>query len=276
MVKAGWQVIADYLGLQDSSEFGWDGVKVTHAWTQDINLTEQLCKTCFIPHPVHRLSEMIDQVDVIIIARDDFESHYPLAWPFLEKGIPVFVDKPLSMNRRELFLLRPYLETGQLMSCSAMRYARELDLLRRQLPTLGKIKLVQGTVVRSFEKYGIHLLEALFSLFPHTPLSIFANEAHHQSFHMTLPDGSLWQLDALGRSFKTFHLQLWGTEKRIAVEITDHFTMFRRMLWHFIQSVKSKQPVIPPQQTLDLMRLLIGGSVSAGEKRRVMIDEIQL
>lgn len=276
MIKAGWRVIADYLRLHDSSEFGFDGVKVTHAWTQDEKLTAQLCKTCFIPYSVHDLAKMTEHVDAVVIARDDYESHYSLALPFLEKGIPVFVDKPLSLDLKELSRLKPYLEMGQLMSCSAMRYARELDPLRQQLPSLGEIKLVRGTVVHSFEKYGIHLLETVVSLFSEMPTSIVANDANHQSFNMTLSDGSMWQLDALGPSFKTFHLQVWGKHKMAELHITDHFTMFRRMLWRFIQMVKTGKPPISPQQTLGLMCLLIGGKRSKVEKRRVRLDEVRL
>ncbi len=73
---------------------------------------------------------MLGNVDAVIIARDDHETHLELARPFLEAGLPVFVDKPLSLDLEALRFFRPYLEAGKLMSCSGMRYARELDELR--------------------------------------------------------------------------------------------------------------------------------------------------
>ena len=41
---------------------------------------------------------MIGSVDGLIIARDNM--HYKIAKPFLEKKIPVFIDKPLTFKKR--------------------------------------------------------------------------------------------------------------------------------------------------------------------------------
>lgn len=33
MARSGWEVIYDYVRKRHASEFGFDGVQVTHAWT---------------------------------------------------------------------------------------------------------------------------------------------------------------------------------------------------------------------------------------------------
>ena len=43
------------------------------------------------------------------------------------------------------------------MSCSGMRYARELDEPRADLAAYGSLKLIRGAIVLSWEKYGVHL-----------------------------------------------------------------------------------------------------------------------
>ena len=73
--------------------------------------------------------------------------HFQMARPFLEAGLPVFVDKPLSLEVSELRAFKPYLERGQLMSCAGMRYARELDEPRADLAAYGRLKLIRGAIV---------------------------------------------------------------------------------------------------------------------------------
>ena len=50
------------------------------------------------------------------------------------------------------------------MSCSGMRYARELDEPRADLAAYGRLKLIRGAIVLSWEKYGVHLLEAILAM----------------------------------------------------------------------------------------------------------------
>jgi len=274
LAASGWKVIYDYVTLRDASEFGIEGLKVTHAWTQDPELTDKLCKACLIPNSVSRREELIGKVDAVIIARDDYQSHFETAMPFLDAGLNVFVDKPLSLETRELKELKPFLQNGRVMSCSAMRYARELDEPRARLSGYGTVKLIRGTILNSWEKYGVHLLEAILALRNTKPLFVTASDVGHASVSVNMEDGSLVQIDSLGESPKTFRVDIWGTKAISSHEITDNFTMFRRMLWHFAQSLRTGKPSIDPQETIDIMRLLIAGNIARSGKRRVNLDEV--
>lgn len=274
--KSGWNVIYDYVKLRDCSEFGISDAKVTHAWTQDINLTNKLCEACLIPNPIINLEEMIGEVDAVIIARDDHENHFDMAMPFLKAGINVFIDKPLSIELEQLKVFKPYLETGQLMSCSGMRYARELDDVRNSISEYGEIKLIRGTVLNSWEKYGVHLIDAIFNFIDKKPVDISFLEANHSSFVIKLSDNSIIQLDAMGDIPKCFKVDIYGSKKISSHEISDNFSMFRRTLWHFINSIEKKSVAIPPHNTLDVMKILMAGIISRREGRKVYLDEFQL
>ncbi|MDR6227498.1 Gfo/Idh/MocA family protein [Desmospora profundinema] len=276
MVQAGWKVIHQYLKVRDPADFGIGNVRVTHAWTQDQRMTRLLCQACHISHPVARPVEMLGEVDAVIIARDDLGSRLPLALPFLKAGLPVFIDKPLSVDIEELRQLRPYLESGKLMSCSGMRYAPEMDSLRRNPKSLGALRLIRGTIVHSWEHYGIHLIDLASPLLSAPALSVYALRAAHTSVAVSLSDGSLFHIDTLGDSTPFYSLQIWGAEGRLDLEIRDRFTMFRRMLWHFFQSIQTGIPSIPPSETLEAMKILIAGRTSIQQKREVKMDEIRL
>ena len=270
---AGWDVVWHYLKERDPAEFGFPGVHVTHAWTQDAAVTAKLCAACRIPHTVDDPAGFIGQVDAVLLARDDFGTHAALALPLLEAGLSVFVDKPLALDETDLERFTPYLERGRLMSCSGFRYARELDALRSGNLDLGELRLVRGAVLNDFERYGVHLLEAVCAATGRLPVRVSPIPARHASLAITLEGGTLFQLDALGDVPKTFRLDFWGTQGQLSVELFDNFSAFRRTLGHFFTLCKAQQPVIAPEETVRLMHTLIAGRKALSENRTVEIGD---
>ena len=276
LAKSGWPGIYEYVRRRDPSEFGIEGIKITHAWTQDREVTQSLCEACRIPNMVDSLQDLVGKVDAVIVARDDYESHFEMALPFLRAGLHVFVDKPLSLNTSELREFKPYLEKAQLMSCSGMRYARELDEPRADLAAYGRVQLIRGAIVLSWEKYGVHLLEAALGVTQAHAVSVRMLPSEHASAVLRMDDGAIVQIDALGDSARTFHLEIFGTKRNGSFDITDNFSMFRRMLWHFSDSIRTGRPAIEPARTLEIMRVLIAGQTAQKENREVFIDELSL
>ena len=276
MKNSGWDVIYNYLEVRDPSEFGYDNVQVTHAWTQDPEQTQKLARASRIPNTVVNIDDMLDEVDGVIIARDDYETHYPLAKTFLEKGKFVFVDKPLSLDVDELRFFRKYLENGKLMSCAGARYARELDEIRGNIDSFGDMKLIRGTVVNSMEKYGIHMLDGIFGVTGFQVKSVSCFDAKHTSMMIKNTDNSLIYIDALGKSSKTLQFDFWSDEKRFHAETNDNFTMFRRLLAGFIKMIRTKKPTVDPELVINSMKVLIAANLSRKEDREVEIDEIKI
>jgi predicted dehydrogenase len=276
LAASGWEVIYDYVRRRHPSEFGFDGVRISHAWTQDDTLTERLCRACKIPNTVDAITDLIGAVDAVIIARDDYERHAEMALPLLKAGLPVFVDKPLAVDHEALRAFRPYLEEGQLMSCSGLRFARELDIPRAELDQFGPIRLIRGAVLLDWEKYGVHILEAVSNMISARPLSITPLETEHPGFTISMSDGSVFQIDSLGKVPKTFQIDLWGEHRRGTYELEDNFTAFRRTLWHFIEMIRSGKPPIDPEETMRLMQTLMAGRRALNQNKTISIADVTI
>ena len=276
MADAGWPGIHAYLRCRDASEFGGLGLRVTHAWTQDPEATRRLCLACRIPHAVEHPQALLGEVDAVILARDDHDRHAAMAMPFLEAGVPTFVDKPLTLDPTELRAFRPHLESGLLMSCSGMRYARELDEPRAELATYGDLRLIRGAILNDVARYGVHLVDAVLNLTPARPVTVTPLPSRHESLAIALDDGTLFQLDALGDVRPCFRLDLFGSERCSSHEIRDNFSMFRRLLYHFARSVRDGRPAVPPADTVAAIALLIAGRRALAEERTVALDDVTL
>jgi hypothetical protein len=276
LARSGWEGIYNYVRIRDKSEFGIGNLRITHVWTQDESETKKLSEAALIPYPVKNYDDMLGDIDAVIIARDDYNIHLKIARPFLENNLPVFIDKPLSLDIEELKYFKTFLENGKLMSCSGLRYAKEVDTVRGNIIDYGESMLVRGTVLLSWEKYGVHMLEGILSLLQARPISVSGIPASHMSVMIRMSDGSNIQVDALGNVPKIFRVDVIGNRKISTHEISDNFSMFRRMLWHFAEMVKTGKPPIQPHETLDIMKVLIAGNIARNEERDVLLEEFNI
>jgi len=274
--KTEWVGILNYLNRKHESEVAALDAKVTHVWTQDPVMSLQLSKSCYIECIVENYLDMIGDVDAVIIARDDYVNHFEMSRPFLEKGIPVFIDKPLTLDLEELKWFMPHVESGLLMTCSGFRYAEELDYPRNNLEAFGSIKLIRAAVINGWEKYGIHMIDALLGLGGFRPISVECNTAiGHDSMLIELHDGTYFQIDALGSEVVTFSLDIYGSKECGKYEISDNFSSFKRCLYNFIKQVTSGKPSIAPQYVELSIMTLIAGNQSKESGKRIYLSDLK-
>ncbi len=276
MARSGWDGIHAYLRQRDPTEFGGLGLRVSHAWTQEPDTTAKLAAACRIENVVDDPAEMLSQVDAVIVARDDHENHARLAMPFLEAGLPVFMDKPLTVNVDELRTFAPYLRSGQLASCSGMRFAKELDVPRAQWREYGEVRLVRGAILNDWERYGVHLVDGVFGVTPARPVSVRSNRAPHASVVAQMDDGSVLQLDALGDVGRCFRFEFYGTGGISHHEVTDNFSMFRRLVHRFARSLRGEGPVVDPEDALTSLRFLIAGRMAMEHGEVVSMEDVRV
>ena len=251
---ANWSGILNYLESRDKKDFGFDGFQITYAWTQDKKITKKLCAACKIPYLVNSPDEMLGKIDALIVARDDM--HAEIALPFLKNKIPVFIDKPLTLNKKELDDFIPYLKNGTLMSTSGLRFARELDKVKSKLSEILPVRLISATVVNELARYGIHMLDALDSLELLSVNKVKRLDAKYDSFQLQCNNDSIILLNCLGSVNRTFHLSIFGEKGHIHTNLHDNFTAFKRTLGHFFKMVKDKVPPVPPQKVVKNMNLI--------------------
>ncbi len=273
--KSGWEGIYNYLERKDPTDFGISDLTINCVWTQDYKLSETISAACKIPIICNTVEDMLDQVDAVIIARDDWKSHFSLALPFLKCGKPVFVDKPLSLDIEELRQLKPYLMNGLLMSCAALRYAVELDQFReeckRELPIH-----INGNILIDWERYGVHLLDGIFSAIPFEVESVFSTGQNTRTTILNCKNDRIITLSCLGVTAKTFNISSYSSSSKANYEVDDNFTAFKRTLSNFRNMIISGEPVISADLTLNIMKTLIAGNLSKTENRVVRLDEISI
>ena len=260
----GFPGVTNYLKANNAT-LGLPGAKVTHILSQDRALSEQIAKTAGIENIAESAEEMIEAVDAVILARDDPGSHREMARPFIDAGIPLFIDKPLCDNLEDLKYFGLEIEKGKfIMSCSSMRYASECMAAKTDLASLGKIELITAVGKKDWIKYGIHMLEAVFSIMDDPkPISVINVGREGQSIVKIDFEGGLQASIHLFMEISgTFQISIFGDQSWKLVEIKNSYAMFRDNIIEFIRSVKEGKPRLDFSKTEQIIKTIIAGEES--------------
>lgn len=264
ITSLGYPGVTSYLQANRAT-LGLPAAKVTHVLSQEKSLSEQIALTGGIAHVVETAEEMIETVDAVILARDDPENHREMAKPFIDAGIPLFIDKPLCSTLEDLDYFASEITKGKfIMSCSSMRYASECMAAKTDLGSLGKIELITAVGKKDWIKYGVHMLEAVFSIMDDPkPVSVTNLGRQDQAIVKIDFEGGLQATIHLFMEISgTFQISLFGQQNWKLVEIKNSYAMFRDNIIEFIRSVEEGKPRLEFSKTEQIIKTIIAGDES--------------
>jgi len=276
MASCPYPVIAQYLGKQPLESVRIRGARVTHIWTDQPDDAPKVAAASKIETVVVRPEDVIGKVDAVIIATDDGNDHVRRAAPFVEAGLPVFVDKPLAINLPDLKQFIHWQESGaKILSTSGMRYMPEMKQVRQKSEELGEFRWITSFTCKSWERYGIHALEAIY---PQIGPGFLTAQTNHQEgsdiVHLTHRTGLQATIAAIHDAYGSFgNVHVYGTKGQLALTLADTYSAFRGQLVAFVEMLQTGQPPLPFAQTVELMAVIIAGIRSREQKGRVVLIE---
>ena len=180
----GKRVRVGIIGAENSHSIGFGrlfnvekrfpGVEVVGIWGETEEFAKRSAEKGHIPKIVKDPKEFLGKVDAIIVDHRHAKYHVEAARPFVEAGIPTFVDKPFSYRvaeGRELLELAQKHNTP--ITClSSIGYGPGVDDMAAQVKEMDGVNSVIITGPASINSkyggiffYGIHIIEQLFKVF---------------------------------------------------------------------------------------------------------------
>ena len=269
-----------YLNKEPAETLRIPGARVTHVCCVGEGgfTAEHVAQCSLIPHVVKNPTDVIGHVDAVIIATDLGGEHVARARPFIEAGLPVFIDKPLADNEPDLKIFAEWVAAGKaIMSSSSMRYTKEFLPYRISTRELGALRFVNITTAKSWETYGIHALEAIYPILgPGFLTARNTGTKDRNIVHLTHACGADIVVVASSDMYGGFGcLQLCGTAGKVQTASADTFYSFKTQLEAFVEYLRTGIRPFPFSETIELMKLVIAGrrSREAGG-REVALSEI--
>ena len=266
MAACPFPAIPEYLGEREFPRDAIADARVSHIWTQDPTESKRIATAAQIEKVVAEPAAMIGEIDALLLARDDAESHLELAAPFLAAGLPIYIDKPLAISVSDARrLLAERSRPGQIFSCSALRYAPELawsDEHRRQY---GRPLEVVGRTPKEWRTYAPHVVEPALELLdvwglPPETLTGSPTETG-ASVVATWPGGLRANLRSLGpNSDEPISFEIVAERGGSRLEFSDSFTAFRLALERFVEVVRGEAAPPSDRDLLGAVRLIEAGN----------------
>ncbi|MDZ7809367.1 MAG: Gfo/Idh/MocA family oxidoreductase [Arhodomonas sp.] len=139
--------------------------RVVSVWTQNPEVSQHVARACRIPSIAMHMEDLIGKTDAILLARDDAENHLEHARPFLDEGLPVYIDKPFATSIADFESLYAHERfAGQIFTCSALRYSEDWAPTAQDWALIGELRHVHAVTPKSWRKYAVHIIEPVLKL----------------------------------------------------------------------------------------------------------------
>jgi len=209
---------------------------------------------------VKRKEDLIPLIDGVLCVTRDGSKHLEEARPFLEAGIPTFVDKPLAVSLQDAKAIAEIASsTGTpLMSCSSLRYAPEITSKAMRLKEISPLRT--GTVTGMGETifYGVHAAEMMSTVFgPGIDYVMNLGTEGHDIATVQYEDGKTISLQILRDAKVDFRVIAHGEGGReeIPIETSLYYPETLRRIVEFVRTGKSP---IEIGDTLEIIACLNG------------------
>lgn len=149
-------------------------VQLTHVWGETEDLARKASTGGMIPNIVKDPKEMMGKIDALIVDHRHAKFHLAAATPFIQAGIPTFIDKPFCYRVEEgkAFLNLAKEKGTAVTSFSSVAHTKASYDIKQQLESLGEFKHVvrYGPLDIDSEYggvffYGVHLIQPLMFIF---------------------------------------------------------------------------------------------------------------
>jgi len=264
IAAVGYPAVAAYL-TANRDTLGIPGARVTHVWTQEKTISASIAKTAQIAHVADKLEDMIGAVDAVLLTRDDPEHHVAMARPFIEAGIPLFIDKPLASSTADLAYFAEQVKAGKfIMSCSSQRYANEIRIVKQDIASLGQLELITAVGKKDWIKYGVHLMEGIFSLIDDVPAKSVQHigKEGQDIVHIEMSNGLHITMHLFMEITGTFQISVFGRNGWRLIDIRNSYSMFRDNIIEFVRSVQEGKPRLDFSKTTNIIRTLVAAAES--------------
>ncbi len=161
----------------ETGTYRFPDVRVTHICGETLSSSQTVARHCQIPNIAKDITGLYQDVDAVMIVYRHGGMHYQAAMPFLQRGIPVWVDKPFTIDSGEC---RRLIDTARIHSTllaggSTCKYCPDVLHLQKEFQRLSReSKVISGAFNFPCEIdspyggiyfYGGHAAEILTTIF---------------------------------------------------------------------------------------------------------------
>lgn len=173
-----------FLSIMKDHPDKYRDIDVIGVYSEDVEAMKQVCEAFGVP-AMKSYDEAVGVADGVVVTARHGGKHYLYAKPYIESGVPMFIDKPITVEEEEAIrFMRECREAGvKLTGGSCCKYAAEIREMKAKLSQgetrggLVRAPINMNNPYGGFFFYSQHLVEMLGELFGLYPRSVKAYRA---------------------------------------------------------------------------------------------------
>ena len=172
----------------ENGDYLFPDIRVTAIYGHEKEQTEKVAKEGMIEFIAKKPEDMIGKVDAVMVVFRHGGLHAEYALPFIEAGIPTWIDKPFAISNEDAKKMIDAAKKNNtlLTGGSTLKYICDLKMLKNEVKNgcrVGKIRSAvmnfPATLTNEYGGiyfYGAHLAEMTLEAFGYDYISVIASE----------------------------------------------------------------------------------------------------
>ena len=135
-----------FLTIMKNNPDKYRDIEVIGVYSEEAEAMERVCATFGVP-AMKTCDDAVGMADGVVITARHGGKHYPYAGPYIQSGVPMFIDKPITVDEEEAVrFMRECREAGvRITGGSCCKYAAEIADMKAKLSP----EEIRGGLVRA-------------------------------------------------------------------------------------------------------------------------------
>lgn len=268
---------------QDTGEYLFPDCKVVGIFGIEEERTKQVAEAGKIEYIAKRPEDLMGMVDAAVVVFRHGDLHAKYALPFIEAGIPTWVDKPFTIKNDDAAkIINAAKKKGTLITGgSTVKYTYDVLMLKNAIESgsrIGKVKSATLNFPATLENeyggiyfYGSHLAEMTMAAFGYDAKSVIASENNQNVAAVVKYDDYQVVMNFIPDS-KEYYAVLYGENGTIIREI-DISGCYIKGFEKFVQMLRTKKLPLSFEQLYAPVKLLNAVVKSYESGMEVLIED---
>ncbi len=214
---------------------------------------------------VERPEDLLGRIDAVLVLSVCGTPHLERVRPFLEAGIPAYVDKPLAGTLADANEIRRLADEKGLtvFSSSSLRFSHDLVEFDQRRKELGRVSgvLSWGPAKRhplnpGLLHYGIHAVEVLFTLLGTGCVRVSTTFADDSEIVTGLwSDGRTGIVRGTRAGCTAYGALAFCEAGVVPIAVSSRYS-YRNLCRAIVESFETGQPAVPLDTTLEIIRFV--------------------
>lgn len=269
---------------EKTGEYEFPDIRVTGIFGLDKEQTESVAKDGHIDFIADKPEDLLGKVDAVMVVFRHGDLHAGYALPFIEAGIPTWIDKPFTIKVSDAKqLIEAAEKKGTILTGgSTCKYAYDVLMLKNTVENDGELgSIVSGALNFPGDSeseygglffYGPHMAEMLMTIFGYDVKSVITSVNNGVVIAIAKYDKYQVVLNFTKDCPKHFGI-IYGTNKTVVREI-DISVIYKLGFEKFAEVLRGDKKPLAMEKLLAPTVLLNAICKSIEDGREIFLDEI--